>query len=336
MLSDSSAEMQAEGQASRNERPLGQRGDRPQTGPRDAESPQPAGEDRPARGSPSVGKGVGTGAGPSEPNRGAPVKMQSLLHQVRGQIRSQAGLTGAKTGLSELVRQLKDREAELASLTGRPEEDGGSGAGAEARGAGGGATPTNGERGKTGPEATEPLLPSGFEEELEATRNTLRGEFEQQISRLRVEMRVYADRAVKDMESKMKHTPVPHGQAKGRSRERTEGKAAVDKKQKPLAAAAAAPPSLTSRRSRVLTRTMTTIVPKTCAPVILGPRAKSESLSGCRDGGSLLMKESDFRVFRSQGSGSRQPHNRRALPPVHQQAVHPRQKPIWTTAQTSS
>ncbi|KAJ3603639.1 hypothetical protein NHX12_028384 [Muraenolepis orangiensis] len=201
-------------------------------------------------------------------------------------------------------------------------------------------TQTNGGRGKTEPEATEPLLPLSFEEELEATKKTLRGEFEQHISQLRAEMRAYTDRAVKDMECKMKSATITHGHAKGKSREQTEGKGAAlaDRKQKPLAAIAT--PSLTSRRSRVLTRTMTTIIPKTCAPVIFGPRAKSETLSGCRDGGSLLLKDSDFRVLHSQVSScsscsSSHPLNRRALPPVHQPAQS-RLKPVWTMAHTGS
>ncbi|CAL8247476.1 unnamed protein product [Merluccius merluccius] len=331
-MTDSSTEMQTEGQERK-----GQREEQPQRDPaanhfKDAESSRPTLEEQLTHGSPTDKKGIVTGGIPSESDNGPPVKMQNLLHQVRSQIRSQVGLTSAKTSMFELMQQIKDRKVEMASLNGLPDGDGGGGAGIEAKDVGG--TLTNGDHGKMEPDAIEPLLPPSFEEELEATKKTLKDEFEQQISQLRVEMRAYADQAVKDMESKMKSATITHGQAKGRSREQTEGRGVADKKQKPMATAAA--PSLTSRRSRVLTRTMTTIIPKTCAPVIIGPRAKSETLSGCSNSGSLLMKESDFRVFHSQvssssSSSSRHPPNRRALPPVH-----PRQKPVWTMAHTGS
>lgn len=328
-MTDSSTVMQMESQESN-----GQRGEQPQRSreadnAKDTESSQPAVEELLTHGSPSDKKGTVMGGIPSESDNGLPTKMQTLLQQVRSQIRSQAGLTSAKTSIFELMRQIKDREVELASLNDLPGDgNGGDRAGVEAKDVGG--TVRSEDQGKTEPEAIEPVLPLCFKAELETTRKTLRDEYEQQISQLRVEMRAYTDRAVKDMESRMKSTTITHGQAKGKSREQTEGKGAADKKQKTQAATTV--PGLTSRRPCVLTRTMTTIIPKTCAPVIIGPRAKSESLSGCRDSGSLLMKESDFRVFHSHVS-SRHPQNRNALPPVHQPA-HPRQKPVWTMAHT--
>ncbi|CAL8294890.1 unnamed protein product [Gadus morhua 'NCC'] len=327
------------------ERP-GQQGDPPQTDSEaphgaltDADSSQCTGEERLTCGSPFDEEGAGTGGAPSESITGPPLRMQSLLKQVRSQIRAKSGLSHAKTGLLDLMQQIKEREVGTASLlSGLSGGAGGGGAGVSEAGGEGG-TLTNGEQGETAPEATAPLLPSSFEEELEATRITLRGEFEEQISQLRAEMQAYADRAVSDVEGKMRNAPHPlHAPAKGRSREQTDGKTA-DKKQKPLgtAAAAAVAPALTGRRSRVLTRTMTTIVTKTCAPVIVGPRAKSETLCGCRDSGALQMREADLRFIHPQDRSSRPPQGRRALPPVIQ-PVHrpgpPRQKPVWTMAQT--
>ncbi|KAI3371881.1 hypothetical protein L3Q82_006759 [Scortum barcoo] len=108
--------------------------------------------------------------------------------------------------------------------------------------------------------------------QLEATKKALRDEFEVQISQVRKEMQAYTDMALKDLECKMESWQ-PHNLPQARPIDQQESKG-PDKKQKPLTA-----PSLDPRRGRVLTRTMTTIIPKTCAPVVICPRAKSETMS---------------------------------------------------------
>lgn len=224
------------------------------------------------------------------------VKMQSVLQQVRKQIRSQVDAKAPKSRIMELVQIVRDREIELAQVDGEPE----------------GKT-VNGEEKREAEVATdeskdemdlkEEVLCAVFEEKLEANKKALRDEFEEQISQVRKEMQAYTDKALKDLECKMQSWRSDILQQT---------------------------PSLASRRGRVLTRTMTTIIPKTCAPVIIGPRAKSETLTSKGRCSQLLPRDPMVSI-----PGNRPYQSRKPLPPTCP-PLHQRKKPVKANAKTGN
>ncbi|KAK5909953.1 hypothetical protein CesoFtcFv8_003835 [Champsocephalus esox] len=235
-------------------------------------------------------------------------KVQSVFQQVRNQIRSQAGV---KSSILELVQRVKDRETESAQVDVKPE-----------------GTDVNGgekkemltEDSKDEMHAKEEELFAMFKEKLEASQKDLKDEFEVQISQVRKEMQAYMDQALKGLESQMQSSWQSHNLQHDKEKQESKG---PDKKQKPTAA-----PTLASRRGRVLTRTMTTIIPKTCPPVIICPRAKSETLGYSK-------RESSRLVLRDPGvslPGNNPCQSRKPLPPVcpllhqHKKPVRPKDK----------
>lgn len=216
-----------------------------------------------------------------ESDKEAQVKMQSILQQVRKQIRSQGEARAQKSSILALVQKVLEKEVETPQVNGdAAAEDG------------------NGEQG--GQEETERQkgedVSAIFEEKLEASKRALQEEFEVQISQLRKEMQAYTDQALKELEGKM---------LSGKdvtSNPKEEPKQVTNKKQP---SSAAPPPSVALRRGRVLARTMTTIIPKTCTPVIVGPRAKSESLTS-----------SKARLGRDATLTSKTYQSRKPLPPA--------------------
>ncbi|GLD72894.1 uncharacterized protein AKAME5_002421900 [Lates japonicus] len=240
------------------------------------------------------------------------VKMQSVLQQVRKQIRSQVGTKAPKSRIMELVQIVRDREIELAQVDGEPE-----------------GKAVNGEEKREAEVATdeskddmdlkEEVLCAVFEEKLEANKKALRDEFEEQISQVRKEMQAYTDKALKDLECKMSIW-------RSDILQQTHPKEQPDKKQKPPTA-----PSLASRRGRVLTRTMTTIIPKTCAPVIIGPRAKSETLTSSKGRCSQLLPRDPVVSI----PGNRPYQSRKPLPPACP-PLHQRKKPVRANAKTGN
>nr|XP_046242800.1 uncharacterized protein LOC124058021 [Scatophagus argus]XP_046242801.1 uncharacterized protein LOC124058021 [Scatophagus argus] len=222
-------------------------------------------------------------------------KMQAVFQQVRTQIRSQMGVMAPKSSLLELMQRVKDLEVKTAQVSDEPEEK------EQAE------TLTDESKGEMDLKQEE--LCAAFERKLEDCKKALRDEFEVQISQVRVEMQAYTDQTLRDLECKMQSRQPQH------PKEQQEGKDA-DKKQKP---ATAAPPPLASRRGRVLTRTMTTIIPKTCAPIIVGPRAKSETLSSSKGESSRLLRRNQ--VLPPPGNKLHQSHKPLAppaYPPLHQ------------------
>lgn len=238
----------------------------------------------------------------------AQAKMQSLLQQVRNQVRLQAGKKAPKSSIMELVQRVKDREMEIAQVSADP--DGKDVNSAEQQ---------NGElftdENEDDVHLKEEELCAVFEEKLEASKKVLRDEFEVQISQMRKEMQAYTDHALKDLECKMQSWKS-HCQQQTHPKEQQESKC-TDKKQKPSAA-----PSLATRRGRVLTRTMTAILPKTCAPVIIGPRARSETLTSAKGESSRLLPRDP--AFYIPGNKPYQSH--KPLPPacrpLHQRKKH--------------
>lgn len=176
------------------------------------------------------------------------VKIQSVFQQVRNQIRSQVESRSPSSSILELMQKMKEREGRL-----EQEEDESREKEMEPGGS------------KVKMEATQEELCEAFGKKLEATEKTLRNEMESLISQVRAESQAYSDQAIKDLESRMR-SKLAHLQPE-------QEKKVPDKKQQPSASS-----SLASRRGRVLTRTMTTIIPKT-TPLIMGPQAKAESIS---------------------------------------------------------
>lgn len=229
----------------------------------------------------------------------AQAKMLSVFQQVRNQIRLEVGLKTPKGSMLELVQRLKDIQSEVTQENGEPEEKSQVG--------------NQTEECKDEVHLKEEELCAIFEKKLKDSEEALRDEFKQQISQAHKDMQAYTDRGLKDLEFKMQSW---HTQYLQRSHLKDQEGKGPDKKQKPSTATL-------SRNGRVLTRTMTTIIPKTCAPVIVGPRAKSETLS------SRIVLRDPGLCF----AGSRPYQNRKPLPPACP-PLHQRKKPVRAKPKT--
>lgn len=228
-------------------------------------------------------------------------KMQSVFQQVRNQIRSQVGMRAPKSSILELMQRVKDREMKIAQVNGE-------GSSEEKEPA-----EMLTEECKDEMDRKQEELCEIFEKKLEASQKALRDEFKVQICQVRTEMQSYTDQALKDFECKMQT--------------RQQENKGPDKKARP-----SAPPSLASRRGRVLTRTMTTIIPKTCAPVILGPRARSETLSSSKaESSRLVLRDPVLSLPGNKPCQSRKPLLPPAYPPVYE-----RKKPVRGKAKTGN
>ena len=235
-------------------------------------------------------------------------RMHSLFQQVRSQIRSQVSMKATKNSILELVQRV--RELETAQVNGEPDGEDVNGEGKEEAA----------DESKDEMDLKQEELCAIFEERLEASEKALRDEFKVQISQVRADMQAYTEQALKDFECKMNSRQLHILQQQQESR-------GPDRKQKP-----SAPSSLPPRRGRVLTRTMTTIIPKTCAPVIIGPRAKSETLS-CSKGESsrLVLRDPVLTAPGCKQCPSRKPLLPPACPPLQQ-----RKRPVRPKAQTGN
>lgn len=202
-------------------------------------------------------------------------KVQSVFQQVRRQIRSQVAVKASKSSIIELVNRLKDKQSLEKSMC-----------------------PAKGEQvtGESQAEADlrDEALCAVFEKKLEDTKKALRDEFEERLSQVRSEMQAYTEQSLKVLECKIQRASLKEQECKGQ-----------DKKQKPSTATL-------SKRGRALTRTMTTIIPKTSPSFIVGPRAKSETLTSSKvENSRIVLREPGVS---SMGSNSYQ--IRKPLPPV--------------------
>lgn len=225
-------------------------------------------------------------------------KMQSVFQQVRNEIRSQAGVRASRSGILELMQRLKDREVVKMTAQVNGECSG------ESKGP------------VVAKDVTQEELCEMIEKKLEASQRALRESMEEQITRVREEMQTYTDKALKDMECKMlMQQQPPLGRAQG-----------PDRKQRP-----SAPSSLASRRGRVLTRTMTTIIPKTSIPVVLGPKTRSETMTFAKGQGSqLMMRDPGLSLQGSKPCQGRKP----LLPPANP-TLHLRKKAVPLKGKTA-
>ncbi|KAK9522479.1 hypothetical protein VZT92_018940 [Zoarces viviparus] len=238
-------------------------------------------------------------------------KVQSVFQQVRNQIRSQVGMKAPKSSMLELVQRVKDRETEIAQMNGEPE---GKNVSSKEKKPAEMLT----DESKDGMDLKEEELCAFFEKKLEVDTKALQVEFEVKISQVRKEMRAYTDQSLKELECKMQSWQSHNLQ----HRKEQQDSKGPNKIQKTSAA-----PSLASRRGRVLTRTMTTIIPKTCALVIMGPRAKSETLSSSKGASSRLPRDPVLSLPVNKSWQSRKPLLP-ACPPLHQhkKVVRPKAK----------
>lgn len=242
----------------------------------------------------------------ANPDGAAQVKMQSIFSQVRNQIRLQVGMDFHKKGILDVVQRVtRERARENSAQT--PNQTKGTVEGeSEAEEEGKEEEEGKSIEGENKAEtAVEETLEGGLatlREELLASIETLRNDFREEMAILRAEAREYSDKAVKDLEAKVLG-PGPDPQKCRLQRVNPSGQqlqpgANAQERLKSLSV-----PSLVPGRPRMLNRTMTTLNPKTCHSIVLGPRSKSETLRspGENKGGVPLLESSDFHVFATQG-----------------------------------
>ena len=252
----------------------------------------------------------------SVPEQATPVKTSSFFQQVRQQIKSQAATTVPKNGILELMQMVKSRELEMnrdPNVNQSQDKD------------------DKAEEISAALECAAEVDPKRedlvalFQREVEAGRDAMRIEFRKQMEQLRMEMRCYTDLALAVSESRMQSKPMhsrhvlPRLHQAGPSENRS-----LEKKLKPPGAS-----SLVPAKPWRLSRTMTTITHKTCPPIVLAPRSKSETLSPSKKENDtvLLLKDADFHVFASQNDRQRGP-----LPPACPPVNH-RKKLLRTKVQ---
>lgn len=228
--------------------------------------------------------------GSSATEKEAQGKMQSVFQQVRNQIRLQSGIR-------EMVQKVKDREVEILLENGEPQ---GKDVTAEEEEV----TEALMDKCKGDRGLTLEALCAIFEEKLEANRKTSKDELQVQISLLREEMQAYVKQALTDLECKIKANQTSRFQQT--CLDKQQQTAAPEEKRKPATAS-----SLPSHRRKVLTRTMTTIVPKTFVPSICGQCAKSETGSWKGQSSRLLPRDRALSLPEKKFLQSRNP-----LPPA--------------------
>lgn len=225
---------------------------------------------------------------PEEEDKKIQAKIQSVFQQVRKQIRSQGDTRTSNSSILELMQKMKDRGGRLEQEDEEGKEE----------------EMVPGED-KVKMDARQEELCEAFGKKLEATQKTLRYEIESLISQVRAESQAYTEQAIKDLECKMMNKQA-HLQPQHPNQQE---KKVPEKKQPPPASS-----SLASRRGRVLTRTMTTIIPKTCAPAMPAPQAKPESGGRRRSEMSVPVRRDP--VFSLPGNRLCQ-GRRTVLPPAH-------------------
>lgn len=246
-------------------------------------------------------------------------EMQSRVHSVfslvRSQIRTQAGLDGQRMGILDVVNQIKELEKN------KKEHDE--------------PTPTVEISSSEENTADQAVQEETVEEQMTGENKNERGEelcvallkeillnveilkkdLREELAQLRREMETYTEQALCGLETRLTNLlriqalacTTPAALPRNHTVEPME-----TKKHRPPSM----PPLGTSRR-RVLNRTMTTITPKTCLPLSLGPRSNSEPLGGW--GAETATKNSALMLLRRDEALSHPPG---PLPP----ALPPAQK----------
>ncbi len=207
-------------------------------------------------------------------------RVHSVFSLVRSQIRTQAGLDGQRMGMLDVVNQLtkeleknkKEQEEPVPTVEISSSEENSVDQAAQKDTVEEQMT-ENGENSKQrGEELCVALL-----DEILLNLESLKKDLREEVAQLRQEMQSYTDQALCGLETRLTNllriqalARTPSALPRNRTVESTE-----TKKHRPPSM----PPLGTSRR-RVLNRTMTTITPKTCLPLSLGPRSNSEPTGG--------------------------------------------------------
>ncbi|XDV48817.1 hypothetical protein PO909_018180 [Leuciscus waleckii] len=200
-------------------------------------------------------------------------RIHSVFSLVRSQIRTQAGLD-QRMGIMDVVNQIKELEkskkehdepTHTVEISSSEENAADQAVQKE--------TVEEQMTGKNKKERGEELCVVLLEEIL-LNVETLKKDLSEELAQLRCDMQSYTERALCGLETRLRTQALARTTPTALPRNHT-----VDpmetKKQRPPSM----PPLGTSRR-RVLNRTMTTITPKTCLPLSLGPRSNSEPLGG--------------------------------------------------------
>lgn len=201
-------------------------------------------------------------------------RIHSVFSLVRSQIRTQAGLDGQRMGIMDVVNQIKELEkskkehdepshtVEISSSEENAVDQAVQKETVEEQ-------MTGENKKERGEELCVVLL-----EEILLNVETLKKDLREELAQLRCDMQSYTEQALCGLETRLRTQALARTTPTALPRNHT-----VDpmetKKQRPPSM----PPLGTSRR-RVLNRTMTTITPKTCLPLSLGPRSNSEPLGG--------------------------------------------------------
>ncbi|XP_073766590.1 uncharacterized protein [Danio rerio] len=209
-------------------------------------------------------------------------RVHSVFSLVRSQIRTQAGLDGQRVGIMDVVKQItkeleknkkEQDESTPAVEISAPEQN------TEARTA----EKDNNEEQMT--ESEDSKKEKGEDlcvvllEEILLNLESLRLELREELAQLRHETQSYTDQALCGLETRLTNSLRIQALARTTTLPRNHVAEPMEtKKQRPPSM----PPLGTSRR-RVLNRTMTTITPKSCLPLSLGPRSNSEPLGAWRN-----------------------------------------------------
>lgn len=190
-------------------------------------------------------------------------RVQSVFSMVRSQIRTQAGLDGQRMGILDVINQVKKLEASkrdqgehapTVKFTQSVEETLDQRETAEE-----GTSEIQNDNNGTGLDECVALF-----KEVLVSLESLKKELREDLAQLRRETQTYMERELCGLETRLTNL----------LRTQTPSALPVEtKKQRPPNM-----PPLGASRRRMLNRTMTTITPKTCPPLSLGPRSNSEPL----------------------------------------------------------
>lgn len=207
-------------------------------------------------------------------------RVHSVFSLVRSQIRTQACLDGQHVGIMDVVKQItkeleknkkeQDEPTPVVEISSPEENTDDQPAEKENN--------EEQESEDSKKEKGEDLCVTLLEEillNLESVRLELRDE----LAQLRHEMQSYTDQALCGLETRLTNSLRIQAFAHTTTLPRNHVAEPMETKKQRLPSM---PPLGTSRR-RVLNRTMTTITPKSCLPLSLGPRSNSEPLGAWRN-----------------------------------------------------
>lgn len=189
-------------------------------------------------------------------------RVQSVFSMVRSQIRMQAGLECQRVGILDVINQVKElesskRQQEEPTVQISPSVETLNRGAAEEK-----ISEMQNDTNGTGQDECVVLF-----KEVLSSLESLKNDLREDLAQLRRETQSYMERELCGLETRLTDLL------------RTQTPSALPMETKKHRAPSM-PPLGTSRR-RMLNRTLTTITPKTCPPLSLGPRSNSEPLGVC-------------------------------------------------------